>query len=195
MAPIYSFRFRPILLTALTLLAGAFLTAPRPAAAQTQAQRLIGSFLSTGGYFLTDSTGQAALGDAKFLSYAVLYGRPRHYDYLRLSGGFEFFNLSDHFFPFTGGNDFTMTGPSFRISTNLRRSPWTAFLSGGLYLASIRSDRFVPGGISRSDFTPGLTVGIDWKVGRYVSLSAGYRMNERLAGINTDGFMLLLRFF
>jgi hypothetical protein len=177
------------------ILAGFLLAAclPTPACAQTPAQRLLSGLLSNGAYFFTDSSGRNALGSVQFYNEILIYGRPKTYGGVyQVSGGLEISNASDHFFPFTGGNQFSLIGPSVRITTKRTLGRLRPYFSAGLFVGNLTSDRI---GVNSTDFTPSLSFGAEWPFARYFTLSVGYRLMERIGGVNTDGFTLMLRIF
>lgn len=166
-----------------------------PASAQAQnsgTRRLLGGLLGVGGHFFTSGSGQNALGDVKFASDTQLFVRPAHRGNLLLTGGIEIFNASDHFLPFSGGNEFDLIGPSALVTTPRVLGKVRPFVSAGLFAGRVRSERL---GFDRTDLTPSLAFGAEWPFARYFTLSASYRLSEEIHGVNTDGFTLLLRIF
>lgn len=171
----------------------AALAFPTAAHAQDSARRLLGSFLSNGAFFFTSSSGRDAFGSVQFYNETAIYGRPlRLKNKLELSGGFEIVNVSDKLFPFTGGNQFSLFGPSFRVTTKRVLGQVRPYFSAGLFVGNLQSDRV---NVNTTDFTPSLSLGVEWPFARYFTLTAGYRLTEEIGGINTDGFMVTLRIF
>jgi len=178
---------------AFVLLALGALLCPGAARAQDSGtRRLLGGLLGIGGHFLTSGSGQNALGDVKFASDTQLFVRPAHRGKLLITGGLEFFNASDHFLPFSGGNEFDLIGPSALVTTPRVLGKVRPFVSVGLFAGRVRSERL---GFDRTDLTPSLAFGAEWPFARYFTLSASYRVSEEIHGVNTDGFTLLLRIF
>jgi hypothetical protein len=180
-----------------SVLAGLLLMATLTAHAQDKpeqqaARRIIGALLSTGGYFFTHDSARAALGDVYFYNETFIYGRPKRINDLRIAGGLEIANANSNFFPFTGGNQFTLIGPSVGITTRKIIGKARPFFGAGLYWGQVQSDRL---NINTSDFTPGLEVGVEWSITKDLTLSAGYRLQEKIGGIDTSGVMLSLRIF
>ena len=114
-----SYVFVPVTL-ALTLLAMAL-----PCASQAQIleakndvlRRIIHEFIGFGGYWFTDGSATRVLGTPKFGGGSTrLYVRPAHRSHLLIDGGVELTGASDHWLPFSGGNSFSLTGASVRVS-------------------------------------------------------------------------------
>lgn len=163
--------------------------------AVSPALKTLAGFFSVGGYFLTNSSGRRALGDAKFSGSTAVFVRPAYpkaLGGLALTGGAQIFSVNDHFFPFSGGSDFTLIGPAFSVTTRKANGRPRAYLIGGLYYGHLRSERLH---FDRSAFTPSVAVGADYAVGRYVTLYAGYRVSQEIHGYNTDGFSVGFRLF
>lgn len=178
------------MLAATTLTAHAQDRQQRPE--QQVAKRVIGAFLSTGAYFFTNDRARAALGDVYFYNETFIYGRPREFGDWRLAGGLDIVNANNKFFPFSGGNQFLLIGPGFGIIKKKEVGKVRPFFGAGLYWAQLRSDRF---GIDTSQITPGFAVGAEWNITRDIALSAGYRLQGEIGGIDTSGAMLLLKIF
>lgn len=175
------------------LLLGAGILLPSPVRAQGPIERAVGGFLSNGAYFFTASSGREAFGSVQFYNETEIYARPlRIGDRLELSGGIQIVTVNDRFFPFTGGNQFALFGPALRITRPRAIGQLRPYFSAGLFVGNIRSDR-----IQRNvtDFTPGLSVGVEWPLTRFLTLSAGYRFIERIGGVDPSGFTLSLRIF
>jgi hypothetical protein len=166
---------------------------PATATAQSPAQRGLGALLNTGGIFPTDSFARSALGSSLFYDEARFYGRPKHLgNALEIAGGGEIISLSDHFFPFTGDNRVNMFGASLRLAPKRVVGRLRPYLTAGLYYGDMRSDRL---GFSAHDFTPSISFGLDWPFARYFTLSAGYRLTEKIGSVDTSGFFVGLRIF
>jgi hypothetical protein len=167
---------------------------PPGSARRVDVGRLLLSFaLSNGGYFLTSSSGRDALGDALFYNPILLYGRPKRLnEFLTIAGGMEITGMTNNYFGFTGNSGIGLFGPSARLSVPPEKYTVRPYIALGLYYGSIQSSKY---GFTRSDFTPGMEFGVDWKIGRYVTLTASYRIQETIAGVNTDGFGLGIRIF
>lgn len=167
------------------------------AAAQGQAQvspvlkQAVG-FINTGGYFLTDSGSNSAFGSPKFYNQGAYYARPKHFGNITLTGGVETVTVSDHILPFSGGNEYDLLGPGFRISTTRYVGHIQPFFSGGAFYGRLRS---VNRGFDRSAFTPSMSFGIEYPISRDFTLSASYRLSQHINGVNTDGFGVSLRIF
>ncbi len=165
---------------------------PQAARADDSARRIIGGFLGVGGYFLTADSGKRAIGDVKFASDTALFVRPKHLGAFLLTGGVEIFDASDHFFPFTGGNDYNLTGLAFRVTTHRVLGRIRPVLTAGIFAGTLRSERL---GFDRTQFTPSVSIGAEWPFARYFTLVANYRISQRINGYDNDGFGLMLRVF
>ena len=153
-------------------------------------RQLLG-FFNTGGYFLTGNGKRSALfGSPKFYNDATFYGHARHIGGLELSGGAETLTLSDHFVPFTGGNEFDLLGASASLSTPRGAGKLRAYVNAGLFYGRLRS---VNQGFDRSQFTPSGSVGVEYPFTGHFSLEAAYRVSQQIRGINTDGFSFSLK--
>ncbi len=157
---------------------------------ETQILRTTTGFLNTGGYFFTNSS--AALGSPKFFRSGGFYAKPKHYGAFSLTGGLESISASDHFFPFTGGNEFSLTGPSARLSANLAGGRIRPYVTAGLYAGRVRSVNL---NFDRTQFTPGGSIGVIIPLGNYFSLQASYRVSQKINGVNTDGFGIDVKLF
>ena len=151
-----------------------------------------GGFLKVGGYYLTSSSGTRAIGTPKFLDEAAYYTRPAHIGGLTIAGGAETISATDHFLPFTGGNDFSLIGGSVRISTPRRTGNLRPYLSAGYFLGHLRSEDL---GIDRAQLIPSMSLGVEYPISRSATLSASYRISGQIDGINLDGFGISVRFF
>jgi hypothetical protein len=149
-------------------------------------------FLGVGGYWFTDASATRALGTPKFGGDTTFYVRPAHRGPLQITGGVEIAGATDHWLPFSGGNEFDLTGPSFRISTERKVGRFSPFLSGGLFAGHIRSEREH---FDTTSFVPSMAVGVAYKAHRYVTISARYRISGNIGHVNTDGFNLSLSVF
>jgi hypothetical protein len=166
---------------------------PQQAQAQapTQAEHLLGALLSTGGYWFTSASATRALGTPKFYGQQAFYGHSASLANYRVSGGFEFVQASDHFFPFSGGNSFGLYGFGGRISTP-SISKFRPYLTAGLYYGTVHSDML---GFTKSAFVPSIALGAEWKFNRFVTLAVDYRLSADIGGVNTDGFSISIRIF
>lgn len=148
-------------------------------------------FLNTGGYFLTGSA-RHAIGSTKFYNAGGFYAKPKHLGAINITGGVEFITAGDHFLPFQGGDYFNLIGPVFRVSTAKDFHGIQPYFTVGLFYGALRS---VQRGFDRSAFTPGFSVGVDYKLARHVSVGASYRVSQEIAGYNTDGLGVFLRLY
>jgi len=188
---------RPIATLGLAIgLACAALVTPTRAQAQHAAGDVVlheaFGFLNTGGYFFTAGSAQHALGNPKFYSAGTFYVRPKNYGRWTLTGGVETMGASDHFFPFMGGNEFSLIGASFRISTPRHMGRVSPFFSAGVFAGHIRSEDL---NIKTTHIIPSMAIGVQYPISKIFSLSASYRISPDIAGINTDGFSISLRIF
>lgn len=153
--------------------------------------RTILGFFNTGGYFLTgNGKSDANFGSPKFYNDATFYARPKHIGGLELSGGAETLLLSDHFVPFTGGNEYDLLGASVMLSTPREGKRLRAYISGGFFYGRLRSVNL---GIDHSDFIPSGSVGVEYPFADHFSLEATYRVSQNISGVNTDGFSVSLK--
>ena len=168
--------------------------AAAPGAAQAQLPGIVSTglgFLNTGGYFFSGGAGSSrALGTPKFYNVGGYYSKPHHMGNFDISGGLESVNASDHFLPFTGGNEFNLIGPGARVSYGVARARLRPFITFGLFAGRIRS---VSRNFDRTEFTPSGSIGVELKLSKSFSLVASYRISQEIQGINTDGFGLGLR--
>ena len=155
-------------------------------------RRILSGLLSTGGYFFTSSSARAAFGNTYFYSETNLYGRPRAISNFEVSGGVGIVNINSKFFPFSGGSQLFMIGPSFRLSTRRELGKPRPYLDGGLYYGSLRADNL---NIDKSAFIPGVSVGVEYPISKILTVSAGYRFQGEISGIDTNGFMVMVRIF
>ncbi len=167
----------------------------RPSA-QAQAQdvglRTLGRFLSVGGYFFTDSTGRGALGTPKFYTQTRFYSRPVGVGGFVVSGGAEIISASDHFLPFSGGNEFRLIGVSGRISLPRSTNNIRPYISGGLFAETIKSDRL---SFNKTEFAPSIALGVETKLGKIFTISADYRFSKKINGVSADGLSVYLRVY
>ena len=181
------------------IFAGFFLVTLLAAAPQCSAdtktgllRRLIHEFVGVGGYWFTDSSAEAALGSPKFTGSTQLYVKPAHRSGAEITGGIELFGASDHWL-FGGGNEFSLSGGSFRVSAHrgvlYRFAP---FVNGGLFVGHIRSEKL---GFSDTKFMQSVTVGGELKVHRYITVTGRYRISNLIHDVNTDGYAFSLKFF
>ena len=187
-------RFAGLTTTALALgLAGTVPTAraqsPSPGGGAIAKTAL--GFLNTGGYFITGNA-RHAIGSTKFYNEGAFFAKPKHLGPINITGGVVIVGAGDHFLPFQGGDYFNLIGPAFRVTTAKTYHGFQPYFTGGLFYGELRS---VQRGFDRSAFTPGISVGVDYKITRNLSLGASYRVSQEIAGYNTDGFGLFLRLF
>ena len=152
---------------------------------------LIHEFVGVGGYWFSDSTANNALGSPKFGGTTTLYVKPAHRKNMLITGGIELFGVSDHWM-IGGGNSFDLTGASFRVSGEKKMYSLVPRLSAGIFNGHIRSERQ---NFRATEIVPSVEAGADYKFHRYVTLSGRYRVSGHIRGINTDGFLLTLKFF
>lgn len=156
------------------------------------ATRFAGGLLSVGGYYFTGSRATQAVGTPKFATDSQLFVRPKQLGGITLTGGVEIISADDHLLPFQGGNSFELIGPAFKVSTPRVVGKIRPFLSGGLFYGRLRS---VSQGFDRSNFTPSVSLGVEYPVARYVTLYSSYRVNQQIHGINTDGVSVGVKVF
>jgi len=155
--------------------------------------RTILGFFNTGAYFVTgNGKSDNVFGSPKFYNNALIHARPKHIGALELSAGAETLLLSDHFVPFTGGNEYDLLGGSVMLSTsrgadnrNLR-----FYVTAGLFYGRLRS---VQQGFDRSAFVPSGSVGAEYPFASHFSLDASYRISGDINGVNTDGFSVSVK--
>lgn len=147
---------------------------------------IVGQFAGVSGYWFTDATATRALGTPKFGGDSVFYVRPAHRYHLAITGGVELAGASDHWFPFSGGNSFSLTGASVQVSGEHGRvGRLVPYFRAGLFAGNVHSE------LQNFDTTvvvPSISFGAEIKVHRYVTITAKYRISGDIAGINTDGF-------
>ncbi len=172
----------------------AVLAAPSAAIAQVSSAVKAGlGFLNTGAYYFSGNAGSSrALGTPKFLNEAGYFGKPRHFGGLAVSGGITSVNASDHFLPFSGGNEFNLIGPSARVSYGADNARVHPFASFGLFAGRVRS---VSQRFDRTEFTPSGTVGVEVGLTRNFSVVGSYRLSREIHGVNTDGVGVSLKIF
>jgi len=180
-----------IRLAVLCLAALGLFSLTAPAQAQTLPGEVVG-LLNTGVYFVTGGSGRNAIGSTKFYNEGHFYTRPAHLGALLLTGGVESMEASDHFLPFTGGNDYSLIGLSARLSTPHKIGRLQPYVSVGYFVGNLRS---VDLDIDQTRIIPSASIGVDYPISRILSLTASYRVSEHIAGINTDGFGISLRLF
>ena len=153
-------------------------------------RQLLG-FFNTGGYVLTgNGKSSANFGSPKFYNDVTFYGHAKHIGGLELSGGAETLTLSDHFVPFTGGNEFDLLGGSVMLSTPREGGKLRAYVNAGMFYGRLRSVNL---GFDRSQFTPSGSVGVEYPFTGHFSLEASYRISGQIRGISTDGFSFSLK--
>jgi len=154
---------------------------------------IVGQFAGVGGYWFTDATATRALGTPKFGGDDVFYVRPAHRSHVAITGGLELAGASDHWFPFMGGNSFSLTGASMQFSGEHhyvgRLVPYLRF---GLFAGNVHSKLQ---NFDTTSVVPSVSFGAEMKVHRYVTLSARYRISSEIAHINTDGFSASIHIF
>lgn len=169
------------------------LGSPTAAHAQSDAARgIVRQFVGISGYWFTDSTAKSALGTPKFAGDTVLHFRPAHRAGMLISGGAEFVSASDHWQPFSGGNSFSLSGASFRISGERVPGRVLPFVTGGIFEGHINSEIQ---NFREDKIVPSVAVGAEYKVLRYLTVTARYRASGHMRGVNTDGFSLGLKLF
>lgn len=167
-------------------------TARRTDAQADVGKRIVHELVGLSGYWFSSSSADRALGSPKFGGDAAFYVPPARRGHLLVTGGPEFIGANDHWQPFSGGNSFSLSGASFRISTRRRQGQPVPFVSAGLFWGHINSVRE---NFSESKLVPSIALGAEMKVQRYVSITARYRISGRMHGVDTDGFSLGLKFF
>lgn len=155
-------------------------------------KRIISSLLSTGAYIFTSDSARAAFGDVYFYGETSFHGRPRSFSNFQVSGGIDLINISSKFFPFSSGNQLTLVGPSFRVTTTRQLRRPRPFLSGGLYYGNLQSDRL---NNSSNAFVPSLSVGVEYALNNNIAITAGFRAQGEIGGIDTNGFLVQIRVF
>jgi hypothetical protein len=176
------------------------LAAPNTAQAQAKhsadsiLRQIAGEFLGISGYWFTSGSATRALGTPKFGGGGTtFYVRPAHRGSLLITGGIELVGASDHWLPFSGGNSFSLTGASFRVSGERGRvGRLVPYVSAGLFAGNVHSERL---GFDTTSVVPSMAVGAQFKVHRYLTLSARYRISGEIGHINTDGFNIGLDIF
>lgn len=163
--------------------------AKNPAGAALRA--LVG-FLAPGGYFPTSGVMRDKFGSSKWAGEFSLHAKPKRIGTFLLSGGFDRISASDHFLPFSGGNELSLTGVGVRLTTPERAGRVRPVLTAGLYAGHIRCDSL---GLATTVVTPSCSVGAEWKIARYAALSASYRVATPIGGLSPDGFGVYLRLF
>ena len=166
-------------------------TVRRGAADNSALGRQVLGFFNTGGYVLTGNGKSSALfGSPKFYNNVTFYSHAKHMGGLEIAGGAETMLLSDHFVPFTGGNEYDLLGASVSLSTPHGAHQPRVFVSGGLFYGRLRS---VNQGFDRSQFVPSGCVGAEYPLSSNFSLEATYRVSQSIKGVSTDGFSFSLK--
>ncbi len=166
-------------------------TVRRGAADNSALGRQFLGFFNTGGYVLTGNGKSSALfGSPKFYNNVTFYSHAKRVGGFEIAGGAETMLLSDHFVPFTGGNEYDLLGGSASISTPRALHQPRLYVSGGLFYGRLRS---VNQGFDHSQFIPSGAIGVEYPLSAYFSLDATYRVSQNIKGINTDGFSFSLR--
>jgi hypothetical protein len=156
-------------------------------------RQIVGQFAGVGGYWFSDATATKALGTPKFGGDDVFYVRPAHVGHVTITGGLELAGASDHWFPFSGGNSFSLTGASMQISGDRHRvGRLVPYLRFGLFAGNVHSKLQ---NFDTTSVVPSVVFGAEMKVHRYVSVNARYRISGEVAHINTDGFSAGIHIF
>jgi hypothetical protein len=164
----------------------------RAAQAQSKVLReVVHQFVGLSGYWFTDSSADRALGNPRFGGDSTFYVRPARCGHLLITGGLELVSASDHWF-IGGGNEFSLTGMSFRVSGERKPHRLVPFVTAGLFAGHIRSERL---NFSETKLVPSMAIGAEIKLNSYITLTARYRISGHIAGVNTDGFSLSLKLF
>ena len=161
---------------------------------KSPALRIAAGFLNVGGYYFTGGRATSQLGTPKFFNDSQLFVRPKHFRAFELTGGIESVTAGDHFLPFEGGNEFSLLGPAFRVSTTRALNRIRPFVTGGLFVGRARSRTATPG-FDRSNIAPSISGGVEYPFTRYTTLYAAYRVSHEIHSINTDGVSFGLKFF
>jgi hypothetical protein len=156
---------------------------------------LVHELVGVNGYWFTASSAQAVLGTPKFASDTTIYVKPAHRYNMLVTGGVELIGANDHWQPFSGGNQFSLNGASFKISGEPKRDRIVPFISGGGFIGHIRSERTAFAGFRTTQFVPSVALGADLKTLRYITFTARYRFTGYIRGVNTDGFFLGFKVF
>ncbi|MDH7569973.1 MAG: hypothetical protein QHJ73_10345 [Armatimonadota bacterium] len=160
-----------------------------PAAAQDDTPTLnpIVEFLIPGLTVPETASARAVLGNLLFHHETRLFQRRWGTEESSLSVGVTVVNNSSNFLPFTGARQFTLIGPSVRF-----RAPalW-AFAEAGGYATHIKSDRSAS--VNEWDFTPSAAAGLSIPLSPFVSVTAQYRLAEKVSGVNLSGFLVGLQ--
>jgi hypothetical protein len=121
-----------------------------------------------------------------------LHGRAKRAGVFVVSGGFDRLGVSDRYLPFSGGNEFTLTGAGIRITTAERTGRVRPTLTAGLYAGHVRCDAL---NLATTQLVPSASLGAEWRVCKNVSLSASYRVSTPIGGLSLDGFGVFLKLF
>lgn len=170
----------------------ASISMPALCSAQSPAAKIIGGFLSPGAYFFSASSAKSALGSTKFYDDTRFYSKKAHRWNAAFSGGIEIISASDHYLPFTNGNDFSLFGASFRITTADDKKSVHPYITAGLFSGHIRSAAMA---LDTTQFVPAAAIGVDWRFARYLTLGVAYHINGNIGHIDTNGFSLMLKIF
>lgn len=181
---------RALLLGVAVMAAGFWLLLPASARAEEKILRTIGSIFSPGGYFFTHGSALNNLGSPKFYGDVRIFGRSAERAGHHISGGIQIIGASDHFLPFSGGNEFTLYGAGFLVAPLYRPGKLRPYLNGGLYAGRWHSDRI---NRSKTDFAPSVAVGVEYPLTEFFSLAADYRVTKKVGGISLDGFSISIR--
>ena len=165
---------------------------PAVCGAQSPAAKIIGGYLSPGAYFFSASSARSALGPTKFYDETRFYAKKAHRWNMAISGGIEILSASDHYLPFTSGNDFSLFGASFRVTTADDKRVIHPYFSAGVFVGHIRSEALA---LDTTQLVPAAAIGVDWKFARYFTLGAAYHLNGNIGHIDTNGFSIMLKIF
>ncbi|MBI3947989.1 MAG: hypothetical protein HY321_18885 [Armatimonadetes bacterium] len=168
----------------------AALLALLPSAARAQSG--LANFALPGAYFPTASATRAALGDVKFYHEGTLFQKSLGLVAVRATAGLDLITASSGYFPFTGGSEFDLVGPSLRVGTTRLTGPFRPFVTVGAYAGRIKSDRL---GVDEWDFAPSAAAGFDLSVLPAVSIRAQYRVVREFSGVDASGVAVSLRLF
>jgi hypothetical protein len=130
------------------------------------------------------------VGSPKFYGETSFYGRPLRAGHVGVAGGLQLIGATDHFLPFSGGNEVSWIGPSLRVTTSNEKQALRPYLTAGLFAGHVRSERL---GLDRWDVDPSAAAGVELALGRYLILDADYRVGKRISGVSLDGFAINLR--
>jgi hypothetical protein len=180
----------PLLLGVSIMTASFWLLLPASAHAEEKILRTLGGLFSPGGYFFTHGSALNNLGSPKFYGDVRFFGRPAERGGYSLHGGIQIIGASDHFLPFSGGNEFTLYGAGFLVAPSHQLGKLRPYFNGGLYAGRWHSDRIRQ---SKTDFAPSAAVGVEYPLNKFFWLAADYRITKKIGGIRLDGFSISIR--